>query len=74
MAHTTIKVESSVRDRLAILAAEKGTTIAGLVGEFATHTLTQSERDEQVAKTLEVLHARALRLRPGSRAGPRSGR
>lgn len=57
MAHTTIKVESSIRDRLAILAAEKDTTIAGLVGEFATHTLTQSERDEQVAKTLEVLHA-----------------
>ena len=57
MAHTTIKVESSVRDRLAILAAEKDTTIAGLVAEFATHTLTQSERDEQVAKTLEVLHA-----------------
>ncbi|KUL34737.1 hypothetical protein [Streptomyces regalis] len=57
MAHTTIKVESSIRDRLAILAAEKDTTIAGLVGEFATHTLTQSERDEQIAKTLEVLHA-----------------
>ncbi|MDT0438662.1 MULTISPECIES: hypothetical protein [Streptomyces] len=57
MAHTTIKVESSIRDRLAMLAAEKGTTIAGLVGEFATHTLTQSERDEQVAKTLGVLHA-----------------
>ncbi|WP_050371224.1 hypothetical protein [Streptomyces acidiscabies] len=57
MAHTTIKVDSSIRDRLAILAAEKGTTIAGLVGEFATHTPTRSERAERVAKTLEVLHA-----------------
>lgn len=55
MAHTTIKVDSSVRDRLAILAAEKDTTIAGLVGEFAAHTPTQSERAELTAKTLAVL-------------------
>ncbi|WP_093803051.1 hypothetical protein [Streptomyces sp. Wb2n-11] len=55
MAHTTIKVEDTVRDRLALLAAEKGTTIAGLVSDFAAHTPTESERAERVARTLSVL-------------------
>ncbi|MFD5569531.1 hypothetical protein [Streptomyces cadmiisoli] len=55
MAHTTIKVETTVRDRLATLAAEKGTTIAQLVSDFAAHTPTAEERAERTACTLAVL-------------------
>ncbi|WP_327686530.1 hypothetical protein [Streptomyces sp. NBC_00467] len=55
MAHTTIKVEGAVRDRLAALAAEKGTSIAQLVSDFAAHTPTESERAERTARTLAVL-------------------
>jgi hypothetical protein len=55
MAHTTIKVEDTVRDRLAALAAEKGTTIAQLVSDFAAHTPTDAERAERTARTLAVL-------------------
>lgn len=55
MAHTTIKVESVVRDRLATLAAENGTSIAQLVSDFAAHTPTESERAERTARTLAVL-------------------
>ncbi|MET7746859.1 hypothetical protein [Streptomyces sp. NPDC005385] len=55
MAHTTIKVDSTVRDRLAALAAEKNTTIARLVSDFAEHTPTKAETVERTARTLEVL-------------------
>ncbi|MEV0530131.1 hypothetical protein AB0I66_42680 [Streptomyces sp. NPDC050439] len=55
MAHTTIKVEDTVRDRLAVLAAEKGTSIAQLVSDFAAHTPTASERAERTERTLALL-------------------
>ncbi|WP_141662941.1 hypothetical protein [Streptomyces sp. Wb2n-11] len=78
---TTIKVEDTVRDRLALLAAEKGTTIAGLVSDFAAHTPTESERAERVARTLSVLrdfagYTPTPEQDPpgGRRAGPPPGR
>jgi hypothetical protein len=43
MADTTIKVDSAVRDRLAILAAQRGSTIRDLVAEPAEATPTQEE-------------------------------
>jgi hypothetical protein len=43
MADTTIKVDSSVRDRLAVLAAQRGATIRDLVTELAANTPTQEE-------------------------------
>jgi predicted DNA-binding ribbon-helix-helix protein len=43
--HTTIKVDSRVRDRLARLARERGTTIGTLVAELADNTPTQEELD-----------------------------
>ncbi|MGW6262870.1 hypothetical protein [Streptomyces sp. NPDC055085] len=55
MTHTTIKVETAVRDRLAALAAEKGTSITQLVSDFAAHTPTETERAERTAHTLEIL-------------------
>ncbi|HET9654890.1 MAG TPA: hypothetical protein VFP72_06025 [Kineosporiaceae bacterium] len=43
MADTTIKVDSAVRDRLAVLAAQRGSTIRDLVTELAQATPTQEE-------------------------------
>lgn len=43
MPDTTIKVDSSVRDRLAVLAAQRGATIRELVTELAAQTPTQEE-------------------------------
>ncbi len=43
MPDTTIKVDSAVRDRLAVLAAQRGATIRDLVTELAVSTPTQEE-------------------------------
>jgi predicted DNA-binding ribbon-helix-helix protein len=43
VADTTIKVDSVVRDRLAVLAAQRGSTIRDLVAELAEATPTQEE-------------------------------
>ena len=43
MSDTTIKVDSAVRDRLAVLAAQRGATIRDLVTELAASTPTQEE-------------------------------
>lgn len=43
MKDTTIKVDSAVRDRLALIAAERGSTIRDLVSELATTTPTAEE-------------------------------
>jgi len=43
MPDTTIKVDSAVRDRLAVLAAQRGATIRDLVTDFAASTPTQEE-------------------------------
>jgi hypothetical protein len=43
MTDTTIKVDSAVRDRLAVLAAQRGATIRDLVSELAASTPTQQE-------------------------------
>lgn len=43
MSDTTIKVDPQVRDRLAALARERGTTIRDLVGDLAETTQTRQE-------------------------------
>jgi DNA invertase Pin-like site-specific DNA recombinase len=43
VADTTIKVDSAVRDRLAVLAAQRGSTIRDLVAELAEVTPTKEE-------------------------------
>jgi hypothetical protein len=40
---TTIKVDSAVRDRLAVLAAQRGSTIRDLVSQLAAATPTREE-------------------------------
>jgi len=52
MPDTTIKVDSAVRDRLAVLAAQRGAMIRGLVTELAASTPTLEElAARQVAAT-----------------------
>lgn len=46
---TTIKVDGQVRDRLAQLAKDRGTTIRDLVAELAVTTPTQRELAERAA-------------------------
>jgi hypothetical protein len=52
---TTIKVDVGVRDRLATLAAERGTTIGGLVAELAGATRTAEERAKSRAETIAYI-------------------
>ena len=52
---TTIKVDSAVRDRLATLARERGTTIRDLVTDLATQTPTQMELQARAAATAAYL-------------------
>jgi len=49
MADTTIKVDSAVRDRLALLAMQRGSTIRSLIGELAEATPTREELDARYA-------------------------
>ena len=55
MPDTTIKVDSTVRDRLALLAAQRGATIRDLVSELAASTPTREElAARQVAATAHL--------------------
>ncbi|MGH3829997.1 MAG: hypothetical protein ACRDRS_06015 [Pseudonocardiaceae bacterium] len=45
----TIKVDSAVRDRLAMLAAQRGVSIRDLVAELAAATPTREELDARRA-------------------------
>lgn len=59
---TTIKVDSAVRDRLAVLAAQRGSTIRDLVAELAEATPTQQELAARQAAAAAYV---AENLRPG---------
>ncbi|MFE6552595.1 hypothetical protein ACFVHS_29920 [Streptomyces sp. NPDC057746] len=52
---TSIKTTEAVRDRLRILAAERGTTITELLEELATGELTEAERAERAAEAAQEL-------------------
>jgi hypothetical protein len=55
MADTTIKVPTEVRDRLAVLAASRSTTIGRLVADLAETTLTDEERAERAEETRRIV-------------------
>ncbi len=55
MADTTIKVDSAVRDRLAVLATERGVTIRDLVEELARATPTRKDLEERHAAAMAYL-------------------
>jgi hypothetical protein len=52
---TTIKVDTTVRDRLAMLASERGTTIGGLVAELAGKVPTAAERAMARVETIAYI-------------------
>ncbi|MEU4682203.1 hypothetical protein [Streptomyces xinghaiensis] len=57
MADTTIKITDDVRDRLRILAEERGTSVRSLVERMATETPTEAERTERTARGLAYIRA-----------------
>jgi predicted transcriptional regulator len=61
MADTTIKVDSAVRDRLAVLAAEHGTTTRDFVAQLAAATPTRAELQQRQDEATAYIKAH---LRP----------
>lgn len=59
MSDTTIKVGAAVRDRLAALAAERGSTIRDLVTELASATPTRDELAARHAAAVDYLREQA---------------
>ncbi|MER6958207.1 hypothetical protein [Streptomyces sp. NPDC000618] len=47
---TSIKTSEEVRDRLRVLADERGTTITELLEELATRELTAAEREQRAVE------------------------
>ncbi|MFD8828244.1 hypothetical protein ACFV1C_38660 [Streptomyces sp. NPDC059605] len=52
---TSIKTSEEVRDRLRVLAAERGTTITELLEELAGRELTESEREQRAGEAAREL-------------------
>ncbi|MER8226310.1 hypothetical protein ABTZ58_38595 [Streptomyces sp. NPDC094143] len=52
---TSIKTSEDVRDRLRILAAERGTTITELLEELASRELTAAEREQRAVEAAREL-------------------
>jgi sugar phosphate isomerase/epimerase len=52
---TSIKTSESVRDRLRILAEERGTTITELLEELASRELTEAEREQRALEAAREL-------------------
>ncbi|MFF5639642.1 CopG family transcriptional regulator [Streptomyces sp. NPDC012825] len=52
---TSIKTSEEVRDRLRVLAEERGTTITDLIEELAAKELTAAEREQRAAEAAAEL-------------------
>ncbi|MFI9547977.1 hypothetical protein ACIHAR_29375 [Streptomyces sp. NPDC052016] len=52
---TSIKTSEAVRDRLRILAEERGTTITELLEDLATRELTAAEREQRAFEAAREL-------------------
>ncbi|AXE26602.1 hypothetical protein C0216_26995 [Streptomyces globosus] len=55
MSDAMIRVSAEVRDRLAVIAESRGTSIRALVQEFAESTLTPEERRERAERAREYM-------------------
>ncbi|MGW8060812.1 hypothetical protein ACVV2G_00695 [Streptomyces ziwulingensis] len=55
MSDAMIRVPAEVRDRLAVIAEARGTSIRSLVQEFAESTLTEEERQERAERARAYL-------------------
>ncbi|HWM39898.1 MAG TPA: hypothetical protein VNS49_22585 [Streptomyces sp.] len=56
MADSMIRVPSEVRDRLAELARDRGTTIGAMVSEYAESTPTKGEMESKATETKQILY------------------
>jgi predicted DNA-binding protein len=56
MSDSMLRVTSDVRDRLAELARDRGTTIGAIVREFAESTPTKKEMEAKAAEAKQILH------------------
>ncbi|MFF8918427.1 hypothetical protein ACF08M_35280 [Streptomyces sp. NPDC015032] len=52
---TSIKTSEAIRDRLRLLAEERGTTITDLIEELASKELTSAEREERAVEAAREL-------------------
>ncbi|MEV8554229.1 hypothetical protein AB0L04_30995 [Streptomyces glaucescens] len=52
---TSIKTSEKVRDRLRVLAEERGTTITELLEELASRELTEAEREQRAVEAAREL-------------------
>ncbi|MGW1195326.1 hypothetical protein ACWD4B_05630 [Streptomyces sp. NPDC002536] len=52
---TSIKTSEAVRDRLRVLADERGTTITELLEELASRELTEAEREQRAVQAAREL-------------------
>ncbi|GAA5706189.1 hypothetical protein AQJ43_36990 [Streptomyces avermitilis] len=52
---TSIKTSEQVRDRLRVLAEERGTTITELLEELAARELTAAEREQRALEAAQEL-------------------
>ncbi|MEU2556797.1 hypothetical protein ABZ589_34860 [Streptomyces sp. NPDC013313] len=50
---TSIKTTRDVRDRLKVLASERGTTMNDLLAELVARELTEEEKEQRVQQALE---------------------
>jgi hypothetical protein len=50
MSDVMIRVPAEIRDRLAVLAEARGTSMRAVIEEFATSTLTPEERRERAER------------------------
>ncbi|WP_284578694.1 hypothetical protein [Streptomyces sp. 2P-4] len=55
MSDAMIRVSAEVRDRLAVIAESRGTSIRALAQEFAESTLTHEERRERAERAREYM-------------------
>lgn len=55
MSDAVVRVPPAVRDRLAVIAESRGTSIRSLLREFAETTLTGEERRERAERTRAYL-------------------
>ncbi|GHE33814.1 hypothetical protein [Streptomyces capitiformicae] len=70
---TSIKTTRDVRDRLRILASERGTTMNELLTELVTRELTEEEKDQRRQQALEeVRQTTGVTVSDDARARARS--
>lgn len=65
---TTVKVTMEARDRLAVLAAEKGQSIGAFISSVADRLPTAAELDARDERTRETLRQLGIELAPSDRA------